>query len=231
MNIQQLAHSRTQWLWQRTKPTGSVIWDLTTAPKIEDNIKWTITRNCTPVYIIEIEWPACCTVKYLGLHLQQVDMKEETSYEELYEQLYWLLREEIQNDILIKDIYKVIIIPIWTYGIEGIPNKILRAWIFRQIFSLRKTSSSQDLKIITWAYRKLTHFWLSTKINKKNDPNKTIQWIFIFLKLLSVSWRYKITRITPVAEINKQQQCYICIQIILEFNAFIHTQINDAQDG
>lgn len=82
-------------------------------------------QKCPPVYINNIEVPQSSCVKYLGIHLdcklnwrdhikkkrKQIDLK--------MKDLYWLLgrksRMSLENKI---SLYKAIIIPIWTYGIE-----------------------------------------------------------------------------------------------------------------
>lgn len=81
--------------------------------------------QCPPVLINEIEIPQTTNAKYLGLYLdsrlnwkahitkkrKQIDLK--------MRDLYWLLGRNsqlcLENKILI---YKTVIIPIWTYGIE-----------------------------------------------------------------------------------------------------------------
>jgi hypothetical protein len=78
-----------------------------------------------PLYLNNFEIPSATTVKYLGLHLdtklnwKDHIIKKRTQMDMRHKELYWLLGRKsnlsIDNKLLL---YKSIITPIWTYGIE-----------------------------------------------------------------------------------------------------------------
>lgn len=101
-------------------------WRMTTNEDKSTHVTFTMKKHtCPPVYFNNIQLPQSDNAKYLGLHLdrrltwklhlqtkrKQLDLK--------YKQLYWLLGQKssltINNKLLI---YKTILKPIWTYGIQ-----------------------------------------------------------------------------------------------------------------
>jgi hypothetical protein len=89
-------------------------------------VTFTLRKNrCSPVFFNNILIPESPSVKYLGMHMdgklnwrehiakrrKQTDLK--------FKQLYWLLGRKsplsLENKVLV---YKAVIKPIWTYGIE-----------------------------------------------------------------------------------------------------------------
>jgi hypothetical protein len=89
-------------------------------------LTFTIRNNPSPpVYLNGVEIPSAATVKYVGLHLnnklkwkahiakkrKQIDLR--------FKELWWLLGRKshlsVNNKLLL---YKSIIAPIWTYGLE-----------------------------------------------------------------------------------------------------------------
>lgn len=116
-NLQEHLFHLEKWL---------VNWKIKINETKSQHITFTTRRDtCPPVYINNIEIPRTSCVKYLGIHLdskltwrehirkkrKQIDIK--------LKELYWLIgrrsKMSLENKILI---YKAIIIPVWTYGIE-----------------------------------------------------------------------------------------------------------------
>lgn len=85
----------------------------------------TRTENCPPVTLYNKELPEADDVKYLGMHLdRRLTWRKhiETKRKELNfktSKIYWLLgpksKLSLENKLLV---YKVILKPIWTYGIQ-----------------------------------------------------------------------------------------------------------------
>ena len=78
---------------------------------------YTLRRSdCPHVYLNNIEIPRANVAKYLGLHL---DGKMTWQVQTAKKKMYWFLGGKIilslENKLLL---YKVILKPIWTYGIE-----------------------------------------------------------------------------------------------------------------
>jgi hypothetical protein len=81
--------------------------------------------HSSSVYLNDVEIPPAATIKYLGLHLdnklnwKKHVIKKRRQMDLRYKDLYWLLGRSsplsVDNKILL---YKSIITPIWTYGIE-----------------------------------------------------------------------------------------------------------------
>ena len=104
------------------------------APHVENQNKWaqvniyhfyTTTYPDTPIYLSNVEIPPATTVKYLGLHLdnelnwKEYIMKKRKQMGLRHKELYWLhgrsSPRSVGNKLLL---YKSLIAPIWTYGIE-----------------------------------------------------------------------------------------------------------------
>jgi len=78
-----------------------------------------------PIYLNNVEIPPATTVKYLGLHLdnkrnwKEHIIKKRKQMDLRHKELYWLLGRSsplsVGNKLLL---YKSLIAPIWTYGIE-----------------------------------------------------------------------------------------------------------------
>lgn len=85
----------------------------------------TRTENCPPVTLYNKDLPEADDVKYLGMHLyHHLTWRKhiETKRKELNfktSKIYWLLgpksKLSLENKLLV---YKVILKPIWTYGIQ-----------------------------------------------------------------------------------------------------------------
>jgi len=93
-----------------------------------------------PIYLNEVEITPAKTVKYLGLHLHTKLIwrdhitKKRKQMDLRYKELYWLRGRSspfsINNKLLL---YKTVIAPIWTYGLElwGCASKFNKAIIQR----------------------------------------------------------------------------------------------------
>jgi hypothetical protein len=78
-----------------------------------------------PIYLNGVEIPSAATVKYLGLHLDNKlnwkahITKKRKQMDLRFKELWWLLGRKshlpVNNKLLL---YKFIIAPIWTYGLE-----------------------------------------------------------------------------------------------------------------
>jgi hypothetical protein len=90
------------------------------------HLTFTLRNNSSPpLYLNSVEIPPATTVKYLGLHLdiklpwKDLILKKRTQMDIGHKELYWLLGRKsnlsLDNKILL---YKSIITPTWTYGIE-----------------------------------------------------------------------------------------------------------------
>jgi hypothetical protein len=89
------------------------------------HITFTLRKGqCPPVSMNNTELPVGNTIKYLGMHLdQKLTWKEHSQETEKVKlkvkELYWLIGRKsplsLNNKLLL---YKSIIKPIWTYGIE-----------------------------------------------------------------------------------------------------------------
>ena len=83
------------------------------------------TVPCLPIYVNEIQFPYANTAKYLGMTLdaklrwKEHIKKKKEQLDLTYRKMYWLLgrKSELstQNKLMV---YKQVLKPIWTYGIE-----------------------------------------------------------------------------------------------------------------
>lgn len=101
-------------------------WKIRVNAQKSSHITFTLRRDsCSPVYLNESEIPIKSDVKYLGLHLDRrltwkthVKAKR-TQLNNKFKKMYWLLGRKsqlsLENKLLL---YKTILKPIWTYGIE-----------------------------------------------------------------------------------------------------------------
>lgn len=101
-------------------------WRIAASVSKSVHITFTLRQeNCSPVTLNGIQLPHHDTVKYLGMHMdRRLTWKKhiQTKREEInlkYRGLYWLLgrnsKLSLDNKLLV---YKAIIKPIWTYGIQ-----------------------------------------------------------------------------------------------------------------
>jgi hypothetical protein len=93
-----------------------------------------------PIYLNDVEIPSATTAKYLGLHLDtKLNWKEHIvkKWKQMdlhYKERHWLLGRSsplsVNNKLLL---YKTVIVPIWSYGIEvwGCASKLNTAIIQR----------------------------------------------------------------------------------------------------
>ena len=101
-------------------------WRIKASPAKSIHVTFTLKRGeCPPVKLNDMILPQQKTVKYLGMHLDRkltwkdhIKAKREQANRKLGD-MYWLIGRQsslkLENKILI---YKSIIKPIWTYGIE-----------------------------------------------------------------------------------------------------------------
>jgi hypothetical protein len=105
-----------------------------------------------PLYINKVKIPPATTVKYLGLHLdtkltwKDHILKKRTQVDIRHKKLYWLLGRKsnlsVDNKLLL---YKSIITPIWTYGIE------LWGYAFKSSIAVIQQCQSKLLRAIFYA--------------------------------------------------------------------------------
>ncbi|CAD6229611.1 GSCOCG00012115001-RA-CDS [Cotesia congregata] len=100
-------------------------WRLKASPTKSVQITFTTRRgDCPPVTPYCEPLPATNEVKYLGLHLDRrltwaKHIKTKRKEMELKTRLYWLLGKKSKLSLNNKlNIYKIILKPIWTYGIQ-----------------------------------------------------------------------------------------------------------------
>jgi len=107
--------------------------------------------QCPPVYINETIVPHEETVKYLGLHFdhgltwKDHIVKKRKQLEHKTREIKWLIGKNsplsLENKILI---YKTVLKPVWTYGIElwGCATKSNTAIIQRYQYKLLRTMAN-----------------------------------------------------------------------------------------
>lgn len=102
------------------------IWNIKVNPEKSAHITFTLRRdNCTPITLNNCTIPRKDSVKYLGLHLDRrltwekhiKAKKEQLNLKN--RKLYWLMNPKSQLSLENKvTIYKTILKPVWTYGIQ-----------------------------------------------------------------------------------------------------------------
>lgn len=101
-------------------------WKITVNETKSSHVTFTLRREqCPPIYLNNIEIPQSTSMKYLGLHLDNKLTwrdhinKKKQHIELRLKNLYWLIGRtsslSLDNKLLL---YKTIIKPIWTYGVE-----------------------------------------------------------------------------------------------------------------
>lgn len=101
-------------------------WNIKVNTQKSKHVTFTLRRdNCPSVFLNGTELPSATEVNYLGLHLdRRLTWKEHIKAKRKqldikFKQMYWLLGPKsqlsLENKILL---YKTILKPIWTYGIQ-----------------------------------------------------------------------------------------------------------------
>jgi hypothetical protein len=101
-------------------------WKIKINETISTQVTFTLWKNqCPPVFFNNILIPESPSVKYLGMHMdgklnwrENIAKKRKQIYLR-FKQLYWILGRKsplsLENKVLL---YKAVIKPIWTYGVE-----------------------------------------------------------------------------------------------------------------
>jgi hypothetical protein len=142
-------------------------WKIRTNESKSTHVTFTLRkRQCPPVYLNNVLIPESQSARYLGLHLDKTlnwsehIKKKKKQIDLRLKELYWLIgrrsRLPLENKLLI---YKTVIKPIWTYGIE------LWGCASKSSINILQRAQSKILRVITNAPWYVTNFTLHTDFN------------------------------------------------------------------